>query len=288
MTVIKKAFHEGRETTVDWTDSKAKQDAIKLDTFAANVDNFNGRAYLAPISLEQVCPKTGKVLQTFSSRLSAAKWIVTNVMKKDDPDGRKAISITGNMHMCMLAGFKSYGFYWRTINAVKHHEKLVAAAKKMGNRAIHVLDINTGVTKAMTFASMYNARGSLGVSDVTIKRVLGSKNPVHNGFVFTRYNLTPKVKRFKDVEEAAKFFHAPVNFIKTMMANKTPINNYTIEVEAAPKTVIRIMRDRKIQGEFATIIEAADSLGVTRHAVGRAIKANKKIGFDRVIKVAVL
>lgn len=284
MTVVKEAFHEGRETSVDWDDSKAKRDEVKLSTFSANVDNFNGRTYGAPIALEQVCPDTGKVLQTFSSRFAAAKWIVVNVLKLDDPSGKKALSITGNMHMCITAGWKSYGYYWRTINAEKHHERLVKVSGKVGHGALHVLDVRNHVVKTLTFASMHEARGSLGVSDSTIKKTLALKTPVYKGLVFTRYNLTPKVKKFKDIESAAKFFHAPAYYISKMIAAGTPINNYTIEVPQAPKTEVVVIRDRKVVGTFPTVKAAAESLGVTRHVVSKAISFNRKIGIDRVVK----
>lgn len=111
MSIIKDAFYEGRETEVSWKKSAAKKNDVKMQVAISNIESFAKREKLSgtPISLHRVCPSSGKVLQTYPNRLAAAEWIVKNVTKRTN---QNPISVTGNLEMCMRAGWKSYGYYW--------------------------------------------------------------------------------------------------------------------------------------------------------------------------------
>jgi hypothetical protein len=283
MKFIKEAFVEGRETDTDWDDSKALQNEIRLNTFANNVENFNGRKFGEVIALEQVCPTTGNVLQTFSSRLDAARWIVSNVLKRDDPKGLKAMSLTGNMQMCMAMGYKSYGFYWRTINPVKHQSRLVAAASKVGGTALTVFDVRTKLTKTATYASISDASKTTGISERQIRRIIGANKPSYNGFSFRVYNTQSTKKEFKTLEAAAKFFGVREYNIKNAIAKDLKLNNVTVSVTEPLKTSVKVFQGRKIIGTYKNLTDAAIGLGVGRHAVQKAVNTQRLIsGLYRV------
>jgi hypothetical protein len=121
--VIKSAFIEGRSTDTPWEDSKAKADANRLELFTSNVGNFNGRELRKRIHLARLHPTTLEELDYFPSRLEAAKWIVKNVLNRGE-DGKKALSITGNMHMCIMCNYRSYGSFWKYLTEAEYRERV--------------------------------------------------------------------------------------------------------------------------------------------------------------------
>jgi hypothetical protein len=111
--VVEEAFVEGRETKTPWEKSKAKKKAIALEVAMENYSiesekNVNGPRRNVP--LDMICPDTGKVLASFPSRIAAARHIVTHILKRPS---KNPVSVTGNLAICMNAGWKSYGYYWK-------------------------------------------------------------------------------------------------------------------------------------------------------------------------------
>src|SRR6185312_13975696 len=122
MEIIKEAFDEGRTTDIDWQKSNAKKNQLKLDIATENFSLMKQREFHSPIPLHQICPETGKVLNTFPSRIAAARYITTNILKRPT---KNPLAVTGNMEMCIRAGWKAYGFYWKlaTPKTLKTHTK---------------------------------------------------------------------------------------------------------------------------------------------------------------------
>ena len=275
MKVIQDAFHEGRETDVSWEDSKAREDEIRLDAFVSNVENFDGRVFKQVIPLEQVCPATGKVLRTFGSRLDAARWIVANVLKVDDPKGAKAQSITGNMQMCMALGYKSYGFYWKTINEAKHKAKLLDTAKQLGSKALFVLDNRTAVVKPATFPSIAAAAKCFGISERQIRRCMADGTPAYKGVVFREYNPVVKKKHFDDVESAAEFFGVKPTYIHSVLVKGSTINNIKFTLTEKKQEIINVYLGRKIIASFPDAAKAARHFNVARTTITRSIESRR-------------
>lgn len=285
LNVIKEAFTEGRETDIDWNQSEAKENQVRLETFVSNTRNFDGHVFGQPIALEQVCPKTGKTLATFSNRLEAAKWIVTNVLRISDPNNRKAMSITGNMHMCMLAGFKSYGYYWRRIDTQKHNESLVERAKKLGSTAIFAIS-NTAVVKTMTFASIGEAAKATGVPATTIRANMYEYADPVKGWSFRPYNPRANSRHFRSVKGAAMYFGTKESYIRTVVAKGMTINGVTLKVAEPVNYRILVQLGKTKSLEFKSCAEAGAYLGVSRFAVQRAITSGEKVNLHTVYRTA--
>jgi hypothetical protein len=279
--IVKEAFEEGRNTETSWSASEAKKNQIKLDTFTSNAKNFSGAKFNELIALEQVCPLTGDVINSFGSRIDAARWIVTNVLKVDDPNGLKALSVTGNMHMCMASGWKSYGYYWRRISKDEQQAKVLTKAKKVGGKALVVFDCRNKCVKESIFASTKEASRSLGIPERTIGDHIGSEK--YRGFVFRHFNARQTGKTFADFLEASDFFNLPQSYIKKAVLDARPINNIAITVKKKPKRVIQVCLGKKIVKIAETMTEAGIYLGTDRHTVQRAVKKNDKIGLYRVV-----
>lgn len=277
MKIIQEAFVEGRETTTPWDKSKAKQNEVRLDAFAHNADNFNNRRFGQRIPLDQICPDTGNVLRSFPTRFDACKWIVTNVLKISDPENKKAVSISGNMHMCMTAGYKAYGFFWKAVTPATQLAKAKAAAKSLG--AVPVLMFNNlRTTKESVFASVNEASRITGVSETQIRRMLKDKVPTEfKGMVFRPYNLTTTTMTFSDAKTAGAYFGVNPRYVTAAVARGEKLNNTIVKLDIAAAPQVVILKGRKAIGRFDTITEAAKELGVSRHMVGRALKSNTKI-----------
>lgn len=119
MTVVKEAFIEGRETDVSWEDSKARKQDLKLQVYANNMEAAAKRSSMEIIYLEKICPVSGEVLAVFNNRLAAARHICIDILNRPD---KNPIAITGNLHMCMLAGWKAYGFYWKVTTKARYED----------------------------------------------------------------------------------------------------------------------------------------------------------------------
>lgn len=284
MTIIKDAFVEGRQTKVDWNDSQARQNQIKLDVFAQNVENFDGRAFRALIPMEQICPNTGEVLNVFPSRFAAAKWIVANVMKiKNDKNNTKAMSITGNMQMCEAMGYKSYGYYWKRVNKATVATKAVAAAKKLKGTAMYVLDARNQLVKDAVYASIREASRVTGVAESQIRRLMADGTPAYNGFVFRAYNAKAMKRTFATAKEASEFFGIAERHINNAVVKETAINNVLVSLKEEPKTVINVYSGRKIVAQYTNPNAAARDLGVSRHTVVARLKDGGRINNKRIV-----
>jgi hypothetical protein len=289
MGIVKEAFVEGRETTVDWDASKAKKDQTRLDVFSHNVDNFNGRKYGEKIALERIDPQTGKAVDYFSSRLEAAKWVVTNVLKMtSDPDNKKALMITGNMHMCMISGFKAYGSYWKYVNKKAFLDNVVKKSAKLKSKLVWVLDeskSNTSGVAENVHASIAEASKAIGVPSSTIRDSL--KSPRKYGkYIVMEYNPTVKVMTFKSAAEAARTFGMIQRKMDRIIDTGKLINNIKIKtLLAKTKTVYQVLGDRgKIIGEFDTKSAVAAAYKVSKYKIDRALAGEVKIyGVHRVI-----
>lgn len=222
-TIIRSAFNEGRDTDVDWQDSDARKNEIRLDTFTGNINNFNGRTFNSKMPLEQICPDTGEVLRTFDSRLEAARWIVKNVLKRKDPDNRKATSLTGNMHMCMVCGYKSYGYYWKAVDPAKRTRDILETSKKIGGTPVVAF-----APYRVILAESVNAASELtGVSRDRIRRGLDVYSPACDGYSFRRYHPKPIKVSFVSVADAMRYFGVARSAINSWLEDggKSPTNH---------------------------------------------------------------
>lgn len=286
-TVIKDAFIEGRETNTDWDNSVAKRNQINLDLFAENEDNFNGRVFRSVIPLEQVCPDTGNVLRSFASRFDAAKWVVANVLKmKNDPNNVKAMSITGNMHMCMRMGWKSYGFLWRVVNQTKQAETVLEAAKKANSTPIFVADTRNIISKTAVYPSIREAARVTGVSDRQIRRQLTAKTTPTGGLAFRTLNAKTRKRSFADATAAAAAFGLREADINKAVLRGQKINNVELDVPLnVSKRVIKLFKGRKVVQTFSSEAKAAEFLSVPRSTISKALKHTGMVsGTYRVAK----
>ena len=193
MSIVKAAFIEGRETEVEWDESKSKQAEVKLQVALDNISRMNEREYNTLIPLQQICPNTGKILNTFPSRLAAAKWVVANVLKRPD---KNPLSITGNIEMCMRAGWKSYGYFWKIC-------KLQDAIKTTGNTSGQQVFVRK-IGKDAVFPSIAEAAAFVGVNRKTLSVKL--KNDafyVSKGYLCQFYNSQKKQLNFASVNRAS-------------------------------------------------------------------------------------
>ena len=282
--VIKEAFVEGRTTTTPWEDSEAKRNQGRLDLFAENVDNFNGREFNSPLALERIDPDTGMVVDSFPTRLAAARWVVDNVLNYSGDKDKKAISITGNMHMCMSNGWKAYGSYWKYVNPEKKVKAIQKEAHAHGGKMIWTKKIGQGFGGEELFQSITAAAKGLGVGEKKIKSALKGKSIP--GIIVMEGNATPVNKEFESFESACQYFGYADMYVRRMIANKKPINNINIIIkkkQIVTKEVIAY-RGRKPVGSFPTITECANSFGLSRDKVSSMIKSKKRINGLHFIK----
>jgi len=287
MSIIKEAFVEGRTTDTKWVDSEAKKNALRLDVFTHNADSFNGREFRKQIALEQIHPLTGKSIQTFGSRLEAAKWVVKNVLKVDnDPGNKRAVSITGNMHMCMLSGFKAYGFYWRHIEAKKHEESILSKAVKSGGKMIWAM--GKGVQGHQIYPSIAAASKALNIGETTINDAI--RKPMYSrakGVLVREYNPTQQTLEFKNISEACKFFNIKNNVMYNIYDAGRTINNYTLSVknreEVKMVKVYRVIGPRgKIIEEFSSKIKIARKYNIANRTLDNAMA--DKVPFSGMLR----
>ncbi len=240
MKIVKEAFKEGRNTTVPWKKSKAKQNSLKLDVALENYSAMNDRQKNAIMPLHMICPNTGKILATFPNRLSAAKYICTHIL--DRPD-KNPVSITGNMEICMRAGWKSYGYYWKIAD-----EKYARYTERGSGGEIpaaleeHAIN-NPFARMGMPIFYRVNGKNFLFDSIVTCAKELGktihftrriivpNSGLVLPGKLIMPYNKEVKVISFKTKVEAAKYFNCGIKMINRILKSDELINNYEIIIE---------------------------------------------------------
>lgn len=262
-TVIKEAFVEGRETDANWHDSEAKMNAIKMDVFVANADNFNGRTYREPVLIKQINPANGEVVNYFTSRFEAARWVAKNVHKAKTPEeiDHKARSVTGNMHMCMRAGYKSYGFYWQAID----RNPKPNTAKNDGATPVFVFD-HEATAKAkpalMIYPSIKEAARQTGVSETTIRRNIHEGCDVVKGYTFREANMTPKVRKFSNFAAVAATLGVTEGYAKRMVAKQVMINNYSLDVKEKVEGSIAVYSAQKKIGQCKNEKSIASTYGV--------------------------
>jgi hypothetical protein len=274
--VIKEAFVEGRQTDVSWNESEAKRNQIKLDVFTSNVNNFNGRKFMAPMSLQQVDPNTGNVLRTFPSRIDAARWICKNVLKRLDTEDKKALSITGNMHMCITNGWKAYGYFWKYVETknVIENENTSANARAVW---IHELGKHRNLSTRVV-SSIAEAVKITNVSKDRIRRVLDNNGGRIDGYVFSSYNEKPMSVEYKSVLEASRALHLNEETIKRYCREGVTVNNITINIpNISTKKMYCIYMGRTLIKQLSSKAEVASELHVSRAKLSEAVDTNIKV-----------
>lgn len=284
MQIIKDAFDEGRETTTDWEKSKAKKNQLKLEVAAENLSLMQKREFNSAIPLHQIDPDTGKVINTFPSRIAAARYIVSDILKRPE---KNPLSITGNMEMCMRAGWKAYGFFWKigTPDSIKKYEKTPVNAKKVY--------IGGPRISRNVFPSIQAAADTLGVSADIIRTAMkpNSKSQyIPKGYFVQEYRDKLVTKNFKTLEEAAAFANCGSETIRRSILGKKPINNVRYVVDSMQGKVANTQSDknpfakytvykgRNVVGRFNTTTEVAKLTGGHRTRVSKKIKENKPLG----------
>lgn len=171
--VIEDAFIEGRETDVDYQQSEAKKNQIRLDVALKNISLFSNKAKHSALPVDMICPNTGKILKQFSNRFEAAKYIVTDILQTPN---RPPHSIYGNLTMCMRIGWKSYGYYWKLNESVatapqiqKFKEPNNKTSKKQPR---YVLYYGRQIKKL--FKNITEAANYIGVSSKKLSQAFGN------------------------------------------------------------------------------------------------------------------
>lgn len=272
MEIIKDAFVEGRTTDIEWKKSNAQKNQLKLDVAVENLSMMKRRDFHTPMPLHQVCPATGKVLNTFPSRLAAARYIVKNVLNRPDKD---PFAVTGNMDMCMRAGWKAYGFYWKLANSTSI-ETHVKSPIHNANRVYMTKGVSGGV-----FESIKAAAETFGVSSDSIARRLSPNSPRLGKYIIQAYNPTLQTLTFNNLKEAAAYANVGINSMSRWIKNKKSVNNTKyIALNSTMKATLKyiVYNGRKIAGKFATAKDVATYVGSTRSRVVKSLKNNTKLG----------
>lgn len=287
MEIIKEAFDEGRETTTEWDKSKAKKNKLKLEVAAENLSLMKKRDFNSAIPLHQICPDTGKVLRTFPSRIAAARYIVSDILKRPE---KNPLSITGNMEICMRGGWKSYGFYWKlaTQESIKKYDKTPVNAKKVfvGGGGSHVF-------ASSVFPSIQAAADSIGVSAKVVRTALsqsGKSKYIPKRYYVQEYNPKPITKRFKNLEEAAAFAKCDsTETIRRHIIQNKPINNVTYVVDSMQRLTMAahekvqfakyvVYKGKKAIARVNSYSEIAEITGGHRTRVAIKVKENQPLG----------
>lgn len=169
MKIIKEAFDEGRETDINWDKSKAKKNELKFNIALENFSSMSQKEKNAKIALAQICPQSGKTLKMFSSRLMACKYICENVLKNPN---KNPLSVTGNLEMCIRAGWKSYGYYWKIVD----YEEEVKKMPQSSSSSVRVKVI-VGI-QVMIFDSITDASKFIGINRDTLS------NNIKSGYTY--------------------------------------------------------------------------------------------------------
>lgn len=283
MEVIREAFHEGRTTKTPWQKSEAKQNQLKAQVALENFSVMEKRDFHTVIPLQQIDPATGKVLRTFNSRLEAATWICENVLKRPD---KNPISVTGNMEMCIRAGWKSYGYYWKVIDVKTLMDTTAGNGTKIFGK------INQ---KVRGFDSINEVAEYTGISRKVIARQLAKAKGVmlqSKKFTAPLYiqvmNKDKKTLHFANCREAAKELGVAMSTINNWVNKGEVVNNYTITLDSIPTTSIKpkyqLYQGRKVVGVYDKQQDLAAKLGVDRKRIYTALKKNGDLGLGYTVK----
>lgn len=223
MEIIKDAFEEGRSTKVDWDKSVAKKNEIKMRVALENFSTMSKRERLQIMPLHMICPESGKVLRTFGSRIAAARYICESVLNRPD---KCPFSVTGNLEICMRAGWKSYGYYWQIADA-SYADKRPGPfrGKEIWYRVNGRDYIYESISK---FASQH------GLDRETVRKMLkpNLKNipEVFKGKLVMYVNPSECKMVFSTRSEAASHFNCGVRMIDNIVAAGGWVNNYHITI----------------------------------------------------------
>lgn len=277
MEIIKEAFTEGRETDTKWSESKAKENQLKLEVNLENSVRISKHAFKSAIRMQQIDPKTGEVLNIFPSRMKAAEHIVSKILK--NPPNKSAVSVTGNMEICMRAGWKCYGYYWKLLDEAKYVDSIVAGSRSNNTK---VFTLKNGLESL--YPSISAAAKSLGIAEKTIRKYLQPEMGRYNNITFHEYNPTPKTKKFTTIKDAA--IHAKVDpqcLTRRIKYDKPiVINNikYILPVAHLVKNPIKyvLWNGKRTVGHYKTLTALANDAKVTRSTASKALKNNRKFG----------
>lgn len=228
MSIVKDAFVEGRETEVDWGNSKAKKNDLKMNIAVSNMERQLDRKMFDKIQLARICPETGKVLQIYLSRLDAARWICKYVLKRED---RNPVSVTGNMEMCRVAGWKSYGYYWKILENSVPSSKNIPSAQKVYGRLLNSEFVFDSITEAANYINGMTG-GNL-TPNALRKRLTPQNGPIYvsiserRTMVLERYNEQKKVLTFESYSEARRKLKVGIKELKN---RKLSLNNCEIKI----------------------------------------------------------
>lgn len=239
MEIIKEAFVEGRETETDWHESTAKKNALKMDVALENFSSMSSRERHSLIPLSKICPETGNVLATFPSRLAACRHICTDILKRPN---KNPISVGGNLEMCMRAGWKSYGFYWKIGDAADGHKEWSGSGGKREPTGCKPVYYRAG-EKETIFKTIADAARHFGVDHKTVRNAVNNpqaKNAFLKGAMLRFANPTPKIIHVDSIEEIAAHSGYSVNGLSKLIRNGLrTINNYTYDLKRdRPKTKV--------------------------------------------------
>lgn len=217
MDIIKDAFDEGRDTDIPWLESEAKKNKIKLNVAIENYSMLANRSIGSIIRIAKLDPDTGKILQIFHSRLQAAQHIVKEILKTPK---KNPISVTGNMALCIAAGWKSYGYYWKYLT-----EKEYIKLKHKDDGTIIL--VSGGKTSTEVYSSIREAGRALSMSESNIRKGLKTKKRINNRY-FRYVNNQPKTLTFSSYTAAGTELGLSPNKARKLAQSGKPYNNYTI------------------------------------------------------------
>ena len=286
MEIIKDAFIEGRESDVMWPDSKSKQNSIKVDVLLENFSSMHSREKLSLIPLEQICPTTNTVVNKFPSRLAACRYICKDILKNPN---KNPISVGGNLEICMRAGWKAYGFYWKIASKTEDVIDDVKEDASVGGCFVKTRIYYRNSIKETVFDSMKDTMAHFGLSKGKLRRVVnneGSDRTFLKGAILQYYQPTPSTVIVGSVAEICEKLNCSYNIISNgLIRNKIIINNTTYVLKKKVKsklnnsasnyiTVGYNLYDNNVHlGSFKTIKDMAEHVNISRqHANKRLLK----------------
>lgn len=225
MNIISNAYKEGQDNPdVEYDNSNAKKDEIRLNVSIDNLNFLKTKKKNTIIVVQQICAKSGKLLKVFPNRLSAGKWVVEHVLKRPN---KNPLSICGNMEMCMRAGWKAYGYYWKMVEPspddVNTIEKKVFYYK--------------GNTKGY-YNSIVEAANDLSITPKNLGQHLRNgkiKKFKKNGYsIWLQHaNMKAQTLDFNSLDDMKKHFTISNRVCKTII--KYGFNNYTVNLNLAKR-----------------------------------------------------
>ncbi len=183
-----------------------------------NTETLAIREFNKIMPIQQICPNTGTVIQVFSSRLAAAKYITSDILKKPN---KNPVAVTGNMEICMRAGWKAYGYYWKIMTEEQYIEKMTKAS-------ITPIFASRG-GKVTIYSSIQEAANVLGTSRQTL-----SKKLIRDGLVTISGRLNTYVQKYNTVcqevkidKESRMYKNIKTFFERRIRPDSNTFNNFT-------------------------------------------------------------